>query len=622
MKRFGILFASLFILSLVIGAVGCSSEETRTPTPTPMVTPTPPPTITATPQVELTLSPNPAFVRVGNLINFAITEKDTFSYLSPADYTWGEDSKNQTILFEAPGIVRGLAVGSAKVTITRNDIHGYREYASADIEVLPAKNIPKSDNEEIVAIYFPWFSERFDQPPPRPKNCEDWSIFAPTIKPYDPQSKEVLGQHIRMAKDAGIDAFAVDWFSNRTWSPDYDLIFKPAMENLLSLSSQMDFRIYILYDSPMNLCKWTDQGSLPIETESEVQQAQIAAETDFIYILEQLSAVEDNPAFFLYQGANIGLSLEDWQPVLANVREQYPAARFYIDTSKMEYLTTFDGIFDLAASFDESQMNQYPTNAAGVKCYGDDKRFYAAVAPGYDASLFWNFPDARLIPREDGDYYRYALEKALASHADGILINTWNEWGESTIVEPSKEYGYQYIDITADAAIEFKSQEVATSPLVYQLRIEYSETSDWATLQFLAPERILATRPIAVSGSLQMLDSPQPWGTEGIAYATPEQLVIYRPFQQLETEPVVSMTVDLAIAASDLEQPFYVLSRHGGIGGSGINIYYLNGTVFMLLQEIDHYWLDPDNLGYNDTQFAIDLTELQTVAPTSCQIEQ
>jgi parallel beta-helix repeat protein len=346
------------------------------------------------------------------------------------------------------------------VTISKDDIQGHHEYASVDIEVLPVKNIPESNNKEIVAAYFPWFSERFSQPPPRPQNCEDWSIFTPTIKPYDPQSKEVLEQHIRMAKDAGIDAFVVSWFPERTWG-DYDLIMKPAMENLVTLSQQMDFRIYILYDPAMSLCKWNDQGFIPIQTESEVQQAQIDAETDFKYLMEQLSAIEDYPAFYLYMGTVVGLSQEDWQPVLANVRAQYPAARFYMDTRNMEYLTTCDGIFDWVASFDEAQMNQYPTEASGVKCYGDDKRFYATVSPGFDSTLFWG-SGPLLVPREDGAYYRHTLGKALDSHADGIFIATWNEWGESTIIEPSKEYGYQYIDITADAAIEFKSQEVAT----------------------------------------------------------------------------------------------------------------------------------------------------------------
>jgi hypothetical protein len=151
------------------------------------------------------------------------------------------------------------------------------------------------------------------------------------------------------------------------------------------------------------------------------------------------------------------------------------------------------------------------------------------------------------------------------------------------------------------------------TPLVanyYRLRIEYSCSSDWATLQFLTPERILTSRLIAVNGSLQT------------AIATPEHFEIYRPLEQLAIEPVVSMTVDLALAPTDLEQPFYVVSRHGGIGGSGIHISYLDGTEVKFLQYIDHYWSDPDNPGYNDAQFSIDLTKFLTITPTSRQIKR
>jgi hypothetical protein len=82
------------------------------------------------------------------------------------------------------------------------------------------------------------------------------------------------------------------------------------------------------------------------------------------------------------------------------------------------------------------------------------------------------------------------------------------------------------------------------------------------------------------------------------------------------------MTVDLALAPTDLEHPFYIVSRHGGIGGSSIHISYFDGTEVKFLQYIDHYWSDPDNPGYNDAQFSIDLTELLTITPTSRQIKR
>ena len=71
------------------------------------------------------------------------------------------------------------------------------------------------------------------------------------------------------------------------------------------------------------------------------------------------------------------------------------------------------------------------------------------MCPGYDASRYWQFAIAP-IPRDDGRFYAQTWEQAIRAAPDGVLVNTWNEWGESTIVEPSREYGYRYLDMTRD----------------------------------------------------------------------------------------------------------------------------------------------------------------------------
>ena len=186
-----------------------------------------------------------------------------------------------------------------------------------------------------------------------------------------------------------------------------------------------------------------------------------------------------------------------------------------------------------------------------------------------------------------------------------------------TGLHPSTVYHYRIRSETAsgDEAVSGDHLLVMPEPVplvadYYHLRVEYSCTSDWATLQFLAPERFLTSRLVAVTGSPQT------------ATATPAYFEIYRPLEQLAVEPVVSMTVDLALAPADLEHPLVIVSRHGGIGGSDVYVYYLDGTEARLLQYIDHYWFDPDNPGYNDTQFSVDLTDLQMIAPTSRQIRR
>jgi len=39
------------------------------------------------------------------------------------------------------------------------------------------------------------------------------------------------------------------------------------------------------------------------------------------------------------------------------------------------------------------------------------------------------------------------------------LICTWNEWHEGSEIEPSLEYGYQYINLTTHHTSKFKSYE-------------------------------------------------------------------------------------------------------------------------------------------------------------------
>lgn len=205
----------------------------------------------------------------------------------------------------------------------------------------------------------------------------------------------------------------------------------------------------------------------------------------------------------------------------------------------------------------------------------------------------------------------YGLTAAYGSRItlDQSLIT--NHSIKITGLNPSTMYHYRVRSESASGDEAVSDDDLlmmpAPTPLLadyYHLRVEYSCTSDWATLQFLAPERFLTSRLVAVAGSPQT------------ATATPAYFEIYRPLEQLAVEPIVSMTVDLALAPADLEHPIVFVSRHGSVGGSAIHVYYLDGTEVRPLQYIDHYWLDPDNPGYNDTEFSVDLTALQMITPT------
>ena len=424
---------------------------------------------------DIRISPNPLFVRVGGTMPLAVTYPPpagqfTFDYLQPDIFRWDEDAPGALGVFARPGEWTAALVGTTRLYAETNALMPARVFLRTGIDatVAGAKAFAPSSGGEVVApigskreavaIYFPWFSERYVQPPARPRASEAWSALTPTIKPYDPQSEIVTEQHIRMARDAGLDGFVISWFTNRRkFDWNYDELFTPTLANFARIGPLRGFKVYIHYESHMNLLQWPNGQPVPLATAAERAQARLDAEADFAYLLGLLAPVEANPAVFVYLAEWVGMTPADWKIVVDDTRRTYPTAVFYGGTYNLAYLAAFDGLYDFAAGYFPSEYDAFASMAAAVKKYGADKKFYATVTPGYDSTLFWG-PSDLLIPRGDGTYYQMTWDKALAASPDGVFVSTWNEWGESSVIEPAKQYGYKYVDMTADNVVKLKAK--------------------------------------------------------------------------------------------------------------------------------------------------------------------
>ena len=425
--------------------------------------------------LDIRISPSPLFVRAGSTMPIAVTVPPpagqfTFDYLPPEMFRWDEDTAGALGVFAKPGEWTAVRDGTTRLYAEQDApmFARARLRTGIDAQVAAAKAFPGARmggapgsgaaGREALAIYFPWFSERYVQPPVRPRASEDWSALTPTIKPYDPQSEIVTEQHIRMAQDAGLDGFVISWFTNRRqFDWNYDELFTPTLANFARIGPLRGFKVDIHYESHMNLLQWPNGEPVPLATAVERAQARLDAEADFAYLLGILAPVEASPAIFVYLAEYVGLTPQDWKTVVDDTRRRFPTAVFYGGTYNLAYLAAFDGLYDFAAGYFASEYNSYASMAAAVKRVGPDKRFFATVTPGYDSTLFWG-PSDLLIPRGDGAYYQMTWDKALAAAPDGVFVTTWNEWGESSVIEPAKQYGYKYVDMTADNVIKLKAK--------------------------------------------------------------------------------------------------------------------------------------------------------------------
>ena len=156
-----------------------------------------------------------------------------------------------------------------------------------------------------------------------------------------------------------------------------------------------------------------------------------------------------------------------WNQVVHQIREIGPNPYIIMDFGGFEgkindfsdyFQDCIDGIHVYAPigySEDPSRvLNIY--NIASESAHSRNMTFVATVVPGFNNTAVQT--ESYVIDRRDGNYYSLYWLIAKACSPDGYAITSFNEWHEGTEIEPSREYGYQYIYLTRLETIpEFSS---------------------------------------------------------------------------------------------------------------------------------------------------------------------
>ena len=288
-----------------------------------------------------------------------------------------------------------------------------------------------SVSPRVLAFYYAWY----DQNTWRPSLVSD--LPAQTYVSSDPA---VMALQIQQAQGAGIDAFVVSWIG--TNNPT-DSNFK----TMLGLAQPAKF-----------------EATIDFETEHFATTSQVVS---------ALSYVRDNlmtrPAFLRQNGRPIlffwreqDFPVGDWANVRAQVDPDHQQI-WIAEGVDISYQQVFDGnhLYSIAWSPD---VNYTLGDWAGrVRRAGADKIWVATVMPGYDDTRSGR-PDRFARARDDGNFYSATWQAAIKSDPDLVIINSFNEWVEGTMIEPSISYGNLYLDLTRQFAAQLKSGPSAAAP--------------------------------------------------------------------------------------------------------------------------------------------------------------
>jgi len=335
----------------------------------------------------------------------------------------------------------------------------------------------------LLAVYYPWYGTPFgptgvwekwgkDRPGLAAPNGTDPTRITdkpgirdiaagayPLIGPYDSLEPEVVRWHIRLAKAAGIDGFLVDWWGPGNWQKVPGHTCKAFVDVLLPIAEEEGFKVALCDELPQ-FFKGFDQV--------------VAWTAEYLDRFRRSPAylhIDGQPVYYIYQVWQGAMSVEGCRRLIATTEKRVGPVYWVVDKMRCRLAKNSPNNRELFfpdawlkipeidalggyATFSNMRVHE-PADLRllygrlAKQAHEAGRKVLLPVHPGLDNSKF--NPKPYVMPRREGATLRAFLDAALAAKADVIAVTSFNEWPETTVIEPSRDWPdpYLYLKIIA-----------------------------------------------------------------------------------------------------------------------------------------------------------------------------
>jgi hypothetical protein len=288
---------------------------------------------------------------------------------------------------------------------------------------------------DLWAYYYIWF------------NVSSWNRAKtdfPVLGRYSSDEPSIMREHIRLARQVGIDGFIVSWKSTP--------VLDPRLEQLVKVAEEERFKLGIIYQG-LDF----ERRPLPIERIT----------LDLSRFRRQFA---DSPVFDAF-----GKPLVVWSGTWEFSRKELEtvAARhrgelriLASERNPDDYrpkAPIFEGNAYYWSSVDPRSYENYvhKLQAMADVVHDSGGLWLAPAAPGFDARLVGR---PTVVDRAKGETLRRQLDAAQSSEPDAVALISWNEFSENTQVEPSNRHGTTALKVIADVeGATFEGEELDSS---------------------------------------------------------------------------------------------------------------------------------------------------------------
>ncbi len=355
--------------------------------------------------------------------------------------------------------------------------------ADSLVMVLQPKAVKKTVSQKIYMHYMPWFEDKVTSGNGRwgmhwTMNTQNpdiilpdgrrqiASFFYPLIGTYASSDPDLLRYHLLLMKYAGVDGVIVDWYGTHRVA-DYPLV-KRNTDSLFKEVHPAGMQLAICYEDA-TLKKVTT--SLGIDTIT-------AAKTDMDFLQ---SAYFADSAYVKINGKPLLLC---FGPQVMKKGFYWEGAFSAVDPKPCFLSLAFQGqVLGSAISGEFAWIS--PDRINGLDNFYQNRAPYIPVAfsaafPGFkDFGYLGGWGDPRPeLPHNGATTLQQTLAQAKASGLPYIQLETWNDFGEGTMIEPTVEFGYSFLEaIQQYTGVAYTGTELELICKWYMLKKKYNGNS-------------------------------------------------------------------------------------------------------------------------------------------------
>jgi hypothetical protein len=358
--------------------------------------------------------------------------------------------------------------------------------APAKRPLLMAHYMPWYQTQAVSGVWgWHWTMNHFDPSKKDAKGHEQLaSHFYPLTGPYDSSDDAVLEYQVLLMKASGIDGVLVDWYGIEDFW-DYGTI-NVATGKLFQYVKKAGLKFAIVYEDAT--IKNMIENKHLSESDAITHGQKVMAYLQNTWFKDDAYLKSgDHPVLLSFGNPPYFHSSSDWEKLFSGLK---PAPVFITEDDLLKPIAASSYPWPPMGMSSGGELSQSSLDGYLSSFYNRAQSYPYKVASAFPG-FYDIYKDAGVnngyghLDARNGATFSATLQAAVKSQPDVIQLVTWNDYGEGTMIEPTVEYGYQYLQMvqqvrraTDTAAFPFSADDLTIPLQIYTMR--HKNTGDAA----------------------------------------------------------------------------------------------------------------------------------------------